>query len=83
MALHVVGVSLFCEAGERCVSRLAFGTWQLWWQWFTCLAAAWEAFEFVHYIIDLVCVQCLDTGSDGQWYGVRNFVLRGPVSLGA
>ena len=83
-ALHVVGVSLFCEAGERCVSGLAFGTRQLWWPWVACLAAAWEAFECVHYIIiDFVCVQCMDIGIDGQWYGVRHFGFRGPVSLGA
>ena len=25
---------------------------QLWWPWFACLAVAWEAFEFVHYILD-------------------------------
>ena len=57
MALHVVGVSLFCEAGECCVSGLAFGTRQLWWPWVTCLAAAWEAFEFVHYCVLLtLCV---------------------------
>ena len=62
MALHVVGVSLFCEAGEHCVSELACGTWQLWWPWFTCLAAAWEAFEFVHYIIDFDCVSV-----SGHW----------------
>ena len=48
-ALHVVGVSLFCEAGSA-VSGLV--TRQLWWPWFACLAAAWEAFEFVHYILD-------------------------------
>ena len=27
-------------------------TRQLWWPWFACLAAAWKAFEFVHYILD-------------------------------
>ena len=42
---------IVCEAGERCVSGLAFGTRQLWWPWVACLAAAWEAFECVHYII--------------------------------
>ena len=47
----MVGVSLFCEAGKRCVSGLAFGTRQLWWPWVACLTAAWEAFECVHYII--------------------------------
>ena len=82
-ALHVVGVSLFCEAGERCVSGLAFGTRQLWWPWVACLAAAWEAFECVHYIFELLCLQCMDIGIDGQWYGVRHFGFRGPVSLGA
>ena len=82
-ALHMVGVSLFCEAGERCVSGLAFGTRQLWWPWVACLAAAWEAFESVHYIFDFVCLQCMDIGIDGQWYGVRHFGFRGPVSLGA
>ena len=62
-ALHVVGVSLFCEAGERCVSGLAFGTRQLWWPWVACLAAAWEAFECVHYIIiDFV------SSMYGHWY---------------
>ena len=133
-ALHGVGVSLFCEAGsavrgldtrqlwwpwfaclaaaweafgfvhcildgatrgrclivlwgrERCVSGLAFGTRQLWWPWVACLAAAWEAFECVHiymYIILTLCLQCMDIGIDGQWYGVRHFGFRGPVSLGA
>ena len=48
-ALHVVGVSLFCEAGSA-VRGLV--TRQLWWPWFACLASAWEAFEFVHYILD-------------------------------
>ena len=48
-ALYVVGVSLFCEAGSA-VSRLV--TRQLWWLWFACLAAAWEAFGFVHCILD-------------------------------
>ena len=48
-ALHVVGVSLFCEAGSA-VSGLV--TRQLWWPWVACLAAAWEAFEFVHCILD-------------------------------
>ena len=62
-ALHVVGVSLFCEAGERCVSGLAFDTRQLWWPWVACLAAAWEAFECVHYIIiDFV------SSMYGHWY---------------
>ena len=62
-ALHVVSVSLFCEAGERCVSGLAFGTRQLWWPWVACLAAAWEAFECVHYIIiDFV------SSMYGHWY---------------
>ena len=62
-ALHVVGISLFCEAGERCVSGLAFGTLQLWWPWVACLAAAWEAFECVHYIIiDFV------SSMYGHWY---------------
>ena len=85
-ALHVVGVSLFCEAGERCVSGLALGARQLWWPWVACLAAAWEAFECVHiymYIILTLCLQCMDIGIDGQWYGVRHFGFRGPVSLGA
>ena len=48
-ALHVVGVSLFCEAGSA-VSGLV--TRQLWWPWVACLAAAWEAFRFVHCILD-------------------------------
>ena len=39
-ALHVVGVSLFCEAGSA-VSGLV--TRQLWWPWFACLASACEA----------------------------------------
>ena len=39
---------IVCEAGERCVSGLTFGTRQLWWPWVACLAAAWEAFECVH-----------------------------------
>ena len=83
-ALHVAGVSSFCEAGERCVSGLAFGTWHLWWPWFTCLAAAWEAYEFIlYYIIDSVHVQYLDTGSDRQWNVVRHFGFCWPVSLGA
>ena len=70
-ALHVVGVSLFCEAGERCVSGLAFGTRQLWWPWVACLAAAWEAFECVHYIIiDFV------SSMYGHWYW--RAVVRGP-----
>ena len=68
-ALHVVGVS-FCEAGERCVSGLVFGTRQLWWPWVVCLAVAWEAFECVHYIIDFVSSMC------GHWY--RRAVVRGP-----
>ena len=68
---HVVGVSLFCEAGERCVSGLAFGTRQLWWPWVACLAAAWEAFECVHYIIiDFV------SSMYGHWYW--RAVVRGP-----
>ena len=51
-ALHVVGVS-----------GLAFGTRQLWWPWVACLAAAWEAFECVHYIIiDFV------SSMYGHWY---------------
>ena len=70
-SLHVVGVSLFCEAGERCVSGLAFGTRQLWWPWVACLAAAWEAFECVHYIIiDFV------SSMYGHWYW--RAVVRGP-----
>ena len=48
-ALHVVGVSLFCEAGSA-VSGLV--TRQLWWPWVACLAAAWKAFGFVHCILD-------------------------------
>ena len=79
-ALHVVGVSLFCEAGSA-VSGLV--TRQLWWPWVACLATAWEAFECVHYIFELLCLQCMDIGIDGQWYGVRHFGFRGPVSLGA
>ena len=48
---------------ERCVSGLAFGTRQLWWPWVACLAAAWEAFECVHYIIiDFV------SSMYGHWY---------------
>ena len=43
---------IVCEAGELCVSGLAFGTRQLWWPWVACLAAAWEAFGFVHCILD-------------------------------
>ena len=82
-ALHVVGVSLFCEAGERCVSGLAFGTRQLWWPWVACLAVAWEAFESVHYIFECLGLQCVDISIDGQWYGVRHFGFRGSVSLGA
>ena len=77
---------IVCEAGERCVSGLALGTRQLWWPWVACLAAAWEAFECVHiymYIILTLCLQCMDIGIDGQWYGVRHFGFRGPVSLGA
>ena len=134
----MVGVSLFCEAGSA-VSGLV--TRQLWWPWFACLAAAWEAFGFVHCILDgatrgrclivgeagercargavsagwllllvhgscggrglhawlrpgrhlnlyiisllTLCLQCMDIGIDGQWYGVRHFGFRGPVSLGA
>ena len=54
---------IVCEAGERCVSGLAFGTRQLWWPWVACLAAAWEAFECVHYIIiDFV------SSMYGHWY---------------
>ena len=30
-----------------------------------------------------LCLQCMDIGIDGQWYGVRHFGFRGPVSLGA
>ena len=77
---------IVCEARERCVSGLALGTRQLWWPWVACLAAAWEAFECVHiymYIILTLCLQCMDIGIDGQWYGVRHFGFRGPVSLGA
>ena len=67
-ALHVVGVSLFCEAGSA-VSGLV--TRQLWWPWFACLAAAWEAFECVHYIIiDFV------SSMYGHWYW--RAVVRGP-----
>ena len=56
-ALYVVGVSLFCEAGSA-VSGLV--TRQLWWPWFACLAAAWEAFGFVHCILDgATCGRCL------------------------
>ena len=83
-ALHVVGVSLFCEAGERCVSGLAFGTRQLWWPW---VVYAWlrPGRHLNVYIILLLtlCLQCMDIGIDGQWYGVRHFGFRGPVSLGA
>ena len=32
---------------------------------------------------ELLCLQCMDIGIDGQWYGVRHFGFRGPVSLGA
>ena len=56
-ALHVVGVSLFCEA-RSAVSGLV--TRQLWWPWFACLAAAWDAFGFVHCILDgATCGRCL------------------------
>ena len=56
---------------ERCVSGLAFGTRQLWWPWVACLAAAWEAFECVHYIIvDFV------SSMYGHWYW--RAVVRGP-----
>ena len=130
-ALHVVGVSLFCEAGS---AVRGLDTRQLWWPWFACLAAAWEAFGFVHCILDgatrgrclivceagerlsagwllvhgscggrglhawlrpgrhlnvyiilllTLCLQCMDIGIDGQWYWVRHFGFRGPVSLGA
>ena len=48
-ALHVVGVSLFCEAGS---AVRGLDTRQLWWPWFACLAPAWEAFGFVHCILD-------------------------------
>ena len=62
---------IVCEAGERCVSGLAFGTRQLWWPWVACLAAAWEAFEYVHYIIiDFV------SSMYGHWYWQA--VVRGP-----
>ena len=62
---------IVCEAGERCVSGLAFGTRQLWWPWVACLAAAWEAFECVHYIIiDFV------SSMYGHWYW--RAVVRGP-----
>ena len=50
-ALHGVGVSLFVRPGSA-VSGLVLGTRQLWWPWFACLAAAWEAFGFVHCILD-------------------------------
>ena len=30
-----------------------------------------------------LCLQCMDIGIDGQWYGVRHFGFRGPVNLGA
>ena len=49
--LHVIGVSLFCEAGKCCVSWLANGTPQLWWPWFPCLDAAWEVFEFINIVL--------------------------------
>ena len=62
---------IVCEAGERCVSGLAFGTRQLWWPWVACLAAAWEAFECVHYII-IDCVSSMY----GHWYW--RAVVRGP-----
>ena len=52
-ALHVVGVSLFCEAGSA-VSGLV--TRQLWWPWVACLATAWEAFECVHVYYYWLCV---------------------------
>ena len=41
--------------------------------------------HFNVYIILLLtlCLQCMDIGIDGQWYGVRHFGFRGPVSLGA
>ena len=45
----MVGVSLFCEAGS---AVRGLDTRQLWWPWFACLAAAWEAFGFVHCILD-------------------------------
>ena len=48
-ALHVVGVSLFCEAGS---AVRGLDTRQLWRPWLACLAAAWEAFEFVYCILD-------------------------------
>ena len=40
--------------GRGALSADWFGvrTRQLWWPWFACLAASWEAFEFVHYILD-------------------------------
>ena len=38
--------------GALSVDWFGVRTRQLWWPWFACLAAAWEAFEFVHYILD-------------------------------
>ena len=72
-ALYVVGVSLFCEAGSA-VSGLV--TRQLWWPWLACLAAAWEAFEFVYCILDGAtrgrCLVVLwGRGALCQWAGFR------------
>ena len=82
-ALHVVGVSLFCEAGSA-VSA----------DWLSVHGScggrglhAWlrPGRHLNVYIILLLtlCLQCMDIGIDGQWYGVRHFGFRGPVSLGA
>ena len=82
-ALHVVGVSLFVRPGSA-VSA----------DWLSVHGScggrglhAWlrPGRHLNVYIILLLtlCLQCMDIGIDGQWYWVRHFGFRGPVSLGA
>ena len=79
-ALHVVGVSLFVRPG----SAVSAG-------WLSVHGScggrglhAWLRPGRHLIILSLtLCLQCMDIGIDGQWYGVRHFGFRGPVSLGA
>ena len=83
MALHVVGVSLFVRPGSAVSAGwlLVHGS---------CGGHGLHAWlrpgrHLNVYIILLLtlCLQCMDIGIDGQWYWVRHFGFRGPVSLGA
>ena len=82
-ALHVVGVSLFVRPGSAVSAGwlLVHGS---------CGGRGLHAWlrpgrHLNVYILLLLtlCLQCMDIGIDGQWYWVRHFGFRGPVSLGA